>query len=108
MKVVLPKDIVEVDGSKSTDDGGKLIYQWTKSDDSPGVGDIVNGSDRKAVLLLTNLVQGSYVFELTVTDKEGVEAKDSMTIHVESGIVWPKILTKCVCYRNNHSTYLKS
>lgn len=77
--------MVKIDGSKSTDDGGPLKYLWTKGDESPGAGDFINGSDIKAVLLLTNAVPGTYTFSLRVTDQEGQQAEDSVSFKVHSG-----------------------
>ena len=81
--IVLPVNVIRLDGSKSTHDGGSLSYSWVRSDESPGAGDIVNGTNNQPVLLLTNPVAGIYIFTLTVKDGNGLKSSDSVTIHVE-------------------------
>ena len=43
---------------------------------------VVDGSDRKPVLVLSGLVSGTYNFTLTVTNKYGKTANDTVTLTV--------------------------
>jgi len=42
----------------------------------------VNDSDHQPVLILSNLVNGTYNFVLTVTNKNGQKASDNVTLTV--------------------------
>jgi len=78
--VILPANTVTLDGSASTDpDNNITSYAWSKIS-GPSSFNITN-----AVAVQTqvkNLVQGDYQFELTVTDAQGLFAKDTMKISV--------------------------
>uniref|UniRef100_A0A4W3HWM1 KIAA0319 n=1 Tax=Callorhinchus milii TaxID=7868 RepID=A0A4W3HWM1_CALMI len=80
--LVLPNSSIALDGSKSTDDQGIESYLWTRGGLSPAAGDVMYGSDREAVLQLTNLVEGKYIFYLKVTDAKGESDIDSTTVEV--------------------------
>ncbi|VDI46462.1 Hypothetical predicted protein, partial [Mytilus galloprovincialis] len=78
--LMLPIDIVKLDGSKSSDDKGIVKYSWTRDPTSLAAGDPLNGSDHKAVLQLVNMVSGRYTFKLTVLDAEGLSSSDSASV----------------------------
>ncbi|XP_061694948.1 dyslexia-associated protein KIAA0319-like protein [Syngnathoides biaculeatus] len=80
--VSLPVRTATLDGSHSTDDKGGISYLWTRDDSSPAAGDVMNNSDRQAILFLGNLVQGKYSFTLSVTDSKGQSSTDSGTLEV--------------------------
>ena len=69
--VYLPTRDVVVDGTKSHDDEIIEKFKWTRAGLSPAAGVVMNGSDTKPMLKLTNLVKGRYIFDLTVTDNKG-------------------------------------
>ncbi|KAJ7413871.1 hypothetical protein WISP_87890 [Willisornis vidua] len=52
--------------------------------------DVIHGSDHKAILQLTNLVEGTYTFHFKVADAKGDSDVDSATVEV-----WPACLLKC-------------
>ncbi|XP_021367738.1 dyslexia-associated protein KIAA0319-like protein isoform X2 [Mizuhopecten yessoensis] len=81
--VTLPHSLVEIDGSRSQDDKSIKDYTWTRNSKSLAAGDVLNGSDHQAVLQLTNLVAGRYIFTLKVTDEEGLESSDSASLVVK-------------------------
>uniref|UniRef100_A0A7M4E8G2 KIAA0319 n=1 Tax=Crocodylus porosus TaxID=8502 RepID=A0A7M4E8G2_CROPO len=81
--LVLPNNSVTLDGSKSTDDQGIMSYLWIRDGQSPAAGDVIHGSDHKPVLQLTNLVEGTYIFHLKVTDAKGDSDIDTATIEVQ-------------------------
>ncbi|NXT67485.1 K0319 protein, partial [Chaetops frenatus] len=82
--LVLPNNSVTLDGSGSADDQGIVSYLWIRDGQSPAAGDVIHGSDHEAVLQLTNLVEGTYIFHLKVTDAKGDSDVDSATVEV-----WP-------------------
>lgn len=78
--IVLPINTVIVNGSFSTDPDGTIsTYAWTKIS-GPSTYTIVSPSS--AITTISNLVEGAYVFRLTVTDNEGATATDDVTITV--------------------------
>ncbi|NXL84182.1 K0319 protein, partial [Alectura lathami] len=81
--LVLPNNSVTLDGSRSADDQGIVSYLWIRDGQSPAAGDVIHGSDHEAVLQLTNLVEGIYVFHLKVTDAKGDSDIDSATVEVQ-------------------------
>lgn len=87
--VTLPIDVLKLDGSKSTDDGNIVSYLWTKSEDSPGAGVVLDASDRKPVLLYSGVVAGNYSFTLTIEDDDGAKASDTVSIQVKQGLSAP-------------------
>ncbi|KFP92614.1 Dyslexia-associated protein KIAA0319, partial [Apaloderma vittatum] len=80
--LVLPDNSVTLDGSRSADDKGIVSYLWIRDGQSPAAGDVIHGSDHEAVLQLTNLVEGTYMFHLKVTDAKGDSDIDSATVEV--------------------------
>ncbi|NXH14551.1 K0319 protein, partial [Bucco capensis] len=80
--LVLPNNSITLDGSRSADDQGIVSYLWIRDGQSPAAGDVIHGSDHKAVLQLTNLVEGTYTFHLKVTDAKGDSDIDSATVEV--------------------------
>uniref|UniRef100_A0A8C4NMS8 KIAA0319 like n=1 Tax=Eptatretus burgeri TaxID=7764 RepID=A0A8C4NMS8_EPTBU len=82
--LVLPNSTVVLDGSRSTDDQRIVSYLWSRDSSSPAAGEVVNGSNKLPVLLVTNLVEGSYIFHLKVTDSSGKSNEDSATVEVKA------------------------
>ncbi|XP_018432099.1 PREDICTED: dyslexia-associated protein KIAA0319-like protein homolog [Nanorana parkeri] len=81
--ITLPTNTAELDGSKSSDDKGIVSYQWERDENSPAAGEVLNNSDRHAVLFLSNLVEGTYTFHLKVTDGKGESDSDRTTVEVK-------------------------
>ncbi|XP_025091552.1 dyslexia-associated protein KIAA0319-like protein [Pomacea canaliculata] len=84
-EVMLPVSLVTLDGSASSDDHGIASYAWQRDVHSLGAGDVINGSDHQAVLQLMNLVAGSYIFTLTITDTQGLTSSDMVHLLVKNG-----------------------
>ncbi|ETE72541.1 Dyslexia-associated protein, partial [Ophiophagus hannah] len=82
--LVLPNNSIALDGSHSVDDQRIVSYLWIRDGQSPAAGDVILGSNREAVLQLTNLVEGSYMFHLKVTDAKGNSDIDTAVVEV-----WP-------------------
>ncbi|NWZ71912.1 K319L protein, partial [Acrocephalus arundinaceus] len=81
--ITLPTNTAELDGSKSSDDKGIVNYLWTRDEGSPAAGEVLNNSDHHPVLLLSNLVEGTYTFHLRVTDAKGESDVERTTVEVK-------------------------
>lgn len=80
--VTLPTDSVLLDGSASNDPDGRIIgWQWKKIS-GPLSFNIVNANLIQAQA--TDLAEGVYQFELTVTDSLGQFDKDTTTVTVNN------------------------
>ena len=80
--ITLPVNTVQLNGSGSDSDGLIASYGWSKVS-GPAEGTISNpGSAATAV---TSLVQGIYIFKLTVSDDKGATATDDIVITVNAG-----------------------
>ncbi|XP_029446630.1 dyslexia-associated protein KIAA0319 homolog [Rhinatrema bivittatum] len=80
--ITLPNNSITLDGSQSTNDRGMATYLWIRDGQSPAAGDVMYNSDHDAVLQLTNLVEGIYIFHLTVTNARGESDIDTATVEV--------------------------
>jgi K+-transporting ATPase c subunit len=79
--VILPLGTATLLGSGTDPDGTIASYNWTKVS-GPAGGILVNAGIPVAVVTL--LGQGTYQFELTVTDNNGAVGKDTMQIFVNA------------------------
>jgi hypothetical protein len=77
--ITLPANAVSLTGSGADTDGSIASYAWTKVS-GPASG--VIGSPSQASTQVTGLVQGTYIFQLTVTDNAGATASDDVMITV--------------------------
>ncbi|KAL5249514.1 hypothetical protein ACHWQZ_G018393 [Mnemiopsis leidyi] len=80
IKIYEPNTAVDIDGSNSTDDNKIVLWEWSRSPQSPALGQVVGRSDHLPVLKLCDLIVGKYNFTLTVYDEKG--ATDTATISV--------------------------
>ncbi|HRP30597.1 MAG TPA: hypothetical protein PKV73_01845, partial [Agriterribacter sp.] len=85
--ITLPSNSVSLDGSKSTAPAGSISsYVWTKVS-GPSSGSIVSpGSSKTSV---TGLVEGSYQFQLKVTDNKGGTATAIVSVKVNAAPLPP-------------------
>ncbi len=78
--IVLPVDSVMLDGSASTDPDNNIVsYAWTKIS-GPSSFNIVNVNAVQTQV--SNLTEGTYQFELKVTDAGGLIDRDTMMVTV--------------------------
>jgi hypothetical protein len=84
--ITLPTNSASLTGSGSETNGTITGYSWTQSS---GPSTAVIGSVSSASTAVSNLVQGAYVFKLTVTDNSGVTATASVTVTVNAAPVIP-------------------
>ncbi len=80
--IALPTSSVVINGS-GTDAGGSIsAYAWTQVS-GPGTAGLVGQAS--ANLTASSLIQGTYIFRLTVTDNSGLSASDEMAVVVSTG-----------------------
>jgi hypothetical protein len=81
----LPINAVTLDGSSSTDpDNNIASYQWIKVS---GPTTFAFSTAAAARTLVSDLAEGTYEFELTVTDAQGLSSKDTVQVRVEAAAV---------------------
>ena len=80
--ITLPVNSVSLSGSGTDPDGTITAYLWTKVA-GPAAGIITNTT--AAVTPVTGLVQGTYRFELRVTDNGGAIDRDTIQVIVNPG-----------------------
>lgn len=76
----LPINGIVLNGSNSKDDWEIVKWQWTRDEKSLAIGNIVEHSDESPILILTDVAVGTYIFNLTVYDKQGLS--DTVTVSV--------------------------
>ena len=84
--LTLPVNSTSLNGSGSDPDGTIASYAWTRVS---GPTTFTLGTANAATSTLTNLVQGTYVFRLTVTDNSGATATDNVTVTVNAAANQP-------------------
>lgn len=78
----LPTNSVLLDGRRSSDpDGAISSFLWSKIS-GPATFNI--NSNASSLTVTKNLVAGTYLFELKVTDNSGLSAKDTVMITVDA------------------------
>lgn len=80
--ITLPVNSISLDGSLSKDaDGSIKSYAWTYVSGPSGY---VIGTPTSAKTSISNLIAGSYVFKLTVTDDKGGQGSATKSVTVNS------------------------
>jgi hypothetical protein len=80
VSITLPTNSVTLNGSASSDPDGTIAkYAWLKVS---GPTSFLIASAGSAITVISNLVVGTYVFRLTVTDNSGATANDDVTVIV--------------------------
>jgi N-acetylneuraminic acid mutarotase len=86
--IVLPTNAVSLNGSNSTDPDNNInSYLWAKIS-GPSSFNITNANAMQTQVI--NLIEGTYQFELKVTDAGGLFSKDTMQVRVN---VQPTVAT---------------
>ncbi len=84
--ITLPLNSVTLSGSGTDPDGTISAYNWTKLS-GPSGANITNAGS--AATSVTGLVQGTYQFQLTVTDNSGGSNQSSVQITVNAANILP-------------------
>jgi len=83
--IVLPLDSILLDGSASKDPDGSIVsYQWSAIS---GPASFYIVSSQTISTVVKNLVQGTYRFELKVTDNSGSADRDTIMVIVNDAVV---------------------
>jgi len=78
--IALPANSVTLDGSGSTDQSGAITsYQWTEMS---GPNTAIFSGTTEAVSTASSLVVGEYVFQLTVTNSQGLSSTATVKVDV--------------------------
>ena len=77
--ITLPQNNVTLNGSGTDNDGSIVSYQWSQSS-GPAQSNITAPSS--ATTSVNNLIEGTYIFSLKVTDDKGATATANVTIKV--------------------------
>ncbi|XP_029959356.1 dyslexia-associated protein KIAA0319 homolog [Salarias fasciatus] len=80
--LTLPNNSLVLRGSVSDGDQDLVHYLWTRDRQSPAAGDVLYGSESQAWLYLANLVEGTYLFQLRVSDARGRSSTATATVEV--------------------------
>ncbi|XP_068567689.1 dyslexia-associated protein KIAA0319 isoform X2 [Cebidichthys violaceus] len=81
--VSLPNSSLVLRGSVTDGDQTEVHYLWVRDSQSPAAGDVLYGSVTQASLYLANLVEGTYLFQLRVTDAQGRSSTATATVEVQ-------------------------
>jgi gliding motility-associated-like protein len=79
VSVELPENSVTLNGEGESNNGDIIDYEWVQLDGPPGA-EMQVGPDGEVVI--TNLAEGTYRFQLTVTDVKNKKASDIITVRV--------------------------
>lgn len=80
--VILPSNVVNLDASGSTDEDNDIRFYLWKWIAGPSSLNFLNGDGGSIFPRLVGLVEGTYEFELTVTDAAGLFSKDTVAVFV--------------------------
>ena len=86
--ITLPQNSVNLSGNGSDPDGTISFYEWSQNS-GPSQANIV--STNSASTVVNNLIEGSYVFTLKVTDDKGTSATSNVTIAVSAAQSLPNL-----------------
>jgi hypothetical protein len=79
--ITLPLNKTQLAGSGTDSDGTIVAYKWTKVD---GPVNYTLSAPTASKTSLTNLVEGIYLFQLTVTDNGGATGMDTVMVTVKA------------------------
>ncbi|XP_074539030.1 dyslexia-associated protein KIAA0319 isoform X2 [Halichoeres trimaculatus] len=80
--LTLPNNSLVLRGSVTDGDQTEVHFLWVRDSQSPAAGEVLYGSETQASLYLANLVEGTYLFQLRVTDAQGRSCAAMATVEV--------------------------
>ncbi|HEY8933713.1 MAG TPA: PKD domain-containing protein [Cyclobacteriaceae bacterium] len=81
--ITLPVNTITLNGSGTDPDGGSITYAWIKVSGPTAT----LSNQATASLTANNLLAGTYVFRLTVTDNQSASKSDDVTVTVQPAVV---------------------
>ncbi|XP_046702970.1 dyslexia-associated protein KIAA0319 isoform X2 [Silurus meridionalis] len=84
--LTLPNNSLVLRGSVSNCGSTNVSFLWVRDEQSPAAGDILFGSDHEPSLYLANLVEGTYLFQLRVSDGQGRSSTAMATVEVRPDV----------------------
>jgi len=89
--IFLPTTEARLHGNQSTDDHGIEQWEWTRKPPANGGRELAADSTnmRTPHPILTNLEEGTYTFQLKVTDVKGQSSTDEVNVYVKPAINLP-------------------
>ncbi|UII19713.1 PKD domain-containing protein [Fulvivirga ligni] len=82
--ITLPTNSTSFSGSATDSDGSITTYQWQKT---AGPASFTLSGENTSTLTVSNLTEGTYTFRLTVTDNDGDQGTDLVSVTVNPTIV---------------------
>ncbi|XP_060889564.1 dyslexia-associated protein KIAA0319 homolog isoform X2 [Labrus mixtus] len=80
--LTLPNNSLILRGSVTDGDQSEVHFLWVRDSQSPAAGNVLYVSETQASLYLANLVEGTYLFQLRVTDAQGRSCAAMATVEV--------------------------
>ncbi|XP_047214914.1 dyslexia-associated protein KIAA0319 homolog isoform X3 [Girardinichthys multiradiatus] len=80
--LTLPNNSLVLKGSVTDRDQTEVRYLWKRDSQSPAAGEVLFGSETQPSLYLSGLVEGTYLFQLRVTDAQGRSGSATATVEV--------------------------
>ncbi|WP_020532916.1 PKD domain-containing protein [Flexithrix dorotheae] len=82
IRLILPDNFTQLDGSSSTDPDGSIVkYEWKKIS-GPEALELKDNTTSNPII--SGLVEGEYLFELKVTDDKGGQSTDEVKVFVST------------------------
>jgi hypothetical protein len=104
--ITLPKDSVLLDGSASTDPNKNITnFLWTKIS---GPSSFIISNANAAQTQVTNLLEGTFLFQLKVTDAGGLSSLDTVQITVNKQVTTSTVDIYVAGEQNGLATYWKN
>uniref|UniRef100_A0A0R3RQZ4 REJ domain-containing protein n=1 Tax=Elaeophora elaphi TaxID=1147741 RepID=A0A0R3RQZ4_9BILA len=86
MTITLPASVAFLNGSESSDDAGIVRWLWTAHDDVPACITFLGNSRVESVAILTGLVPGTFLFDLTVWDHSDAMNATTVALIISVGM----------------------
>jgi gliding motility-associated-like protein len=82
LEITLPTNSVSITGSGTDSDGSITSYQWSQLPGNPNVATATPAAMNTAPVVFSNLIAGTYIFRLTVTDNKGAKGQQDVSVKV--------------------------
>ncbi|OZC10116.1 hypothetical protein X798_02706 [Onchocerca flexuosa] len=87
LSITFPANVAFLNGSESSDDAGIVRWLWTAHDDVPACIIFLGSSRVEPVAILTGLIPGTFLFDLTVWDHSDAMNVTTVALTVSVGIL---------------------